>query len=124
MTIQRNPARLFATLGILSLCLALLFGVVLPPLNGHAIERHDDGAFRAHQHVSENGGDWCRWECKDGRVRYICPINGKGPNLFAVVVLAGDELTEYRLVTAFICRADYALSLKETGKNPWRFLHP
>ena len=120
MTIQRNPARLFATLGILSLCFALLFGVVLPPLNGHSVQRHNDDAFFAHKHVSENGGDWCRWQCKDGRVRYICPIDGSPKNLFAVVVLSsGGEI-----VTSFICRQDYAISIKESGTNPWRFLHP
>ena len=121
MTIQRrNPARLLATLGILSLCLVLLFGVVLPPLNGHAVERHASDAVRAYNYVRDNGGEHNCWQCRDGRLRYICAIDGSPKNLFAVVVLspAGE------IVTSFICRQDYAKSQIDNGENPWRFLHP
>ena len=98
----------------------ILLGVALPPLNTHAVERHASDAVRAYNYVKQNGGEHNCWQCKDGRLRYICPIDGSPQNLFAVVVLspAGS------LVTAFICRQDYAATITETGSNPWHYTHP
>ena len=105
-----------------------LFGVVLPPLNSHAVDRHAGQAVRAYNHVKKNGGDHCRWECTDGRIRYDCPMDNKennGVSLWAVVVLAvGAVAGTSRLITAFICRQDYAYSIREQGTNPWRITHP
>ena len=120
-TINIKP---FAVLALI----LIVFGVVLPALNSHAIQRHHDGAIRAYNHVKNNGGDHCRWECADGRIRYICPLDNRqnnGASLFAVVVLvAGAAAGSLKLVTAFICRQDYARSIAETGKNPWHITHP
>ena len=106
----------------------IAMGVILPALNNHAVERHANDAIRAYNHVKKNGSEHCRWECSDGRIRYICPLNHRetnGVSLYAVVVLiAGATAGTYKLVTAFICRKDYAKSLTEKGKNHWQITHP
>ena len=108
----------------ITMCIIILLGVILPPLNQHARDRHPNGqASRAYNHVKKNGGEYCRWECSDGRIRYICPLDNKetnGISLWAVVVLvAGSVAGTHRIITAFICRQDYAYSIREQGHNPW-----
>jgi len=114
---SKIPLLLFAIIGI------LLLGVILPPLNQHARDRHGGQANRAYNYVKKNGGEYCRWECTDGRIRYICPMDNKetgGVSLWAVVVLAiATTATGYKMVTAFICRQSYAYSIREQGHNPW-----
>ena len=119
---RKYPFKILLMVMILFAAL-LLLGVVLPPLNQHARDRHAGQAARAYNHVKKNGGDHCRWECSDGRIRYVCPLDNKetgGVSLWAVVVLAGSVLAgTYRIVTAFICRQSYAYSIREQGTNPW-----
>ena len=100
-----------------------LFGVVLPPLNSHAVDRHAGQAVRAYNHVKNNGGPGDKWDCPDGRTRWVCALmdkDGLKKGLFAVVVLAASG----SLVTAFICRKDYAKSISDSAANPWRITHP
>jgi hypothetical protein len=97
--------------------------VSLPPLNGHAVDRHAGQAVRAWKHVKNNGGPGDRWDCPDGRIRWVCGLTdkeGKAKGLFAVVVIAATG----GLITAFICNQSYAKSITDQGKNPWKLNHP
>jgi len=107
---------------ILALIL-IVFGVVLPPLNGHAVERHADQAIRAWNHVRDNGGPGDKWECPDGRTRWICALTdpkSRAKGLFAVVVISAAG----GLITAFICRKDYASSIAAQSKCDFHIDHP
>jgi len=102
---------------------AILLLVALPPLNGHALQRHYEGAIRAWKYVSEHGGPGDRYDCKDGRTRWICAIREQvkdKKDLWAVVVLSAAG----GLITAFLCSHDYAKSMIENADNPWKIKHP
>lgn len=82
----------------------------------HADQRHGADAETARQVVQEKG-EYCRWDCPDGRTRYVCPAD---KHQFAVVVLEG--LTE---ITAFITGDQaYVQNIIAPCKNPWRLSHP
>lgn len=106
---------------LMAVVVIILMGVALPPINEHAIVRHDDDAWTAYNHVQNNGNEWHCWKCADGRLRYVCPISGPKA-VFAVVVL---EPT-FQLVTAFTCDQDYAKGItgNEKNFNPWHDPHP
>jgi len=99
MTTTRNHSLCYL------LALAVLFAVVLPAINTHAVARHANDAITAYNFVRDNGEPGNRHDCEDGRTRWICEM-GQGRNgkqLCAVVVVAGVSL-----VTAFVCRKRYA----------------
>ena len=85
----------------------------LPPLTAHAL-RHED-AQEAFDWVSKHGR-YCRYQCPDGRTRYVC---GMSDHRWAVVVVEAA-----RLVTAFTTDQDYAKGIVDTCHNPWRMAHP
>lgn len=87
--------------------------VPLPTLSAHAL-RHEDAAL-AWEWV-QGHGQFCRWECPDGRTRWACGMPG---DRWAIVVVESE-----RLITAFTTNHDYALSVIEGCYNPWRYAHP
>ena len=89
-------------------------GVMLPELTEHALEHAD--ARAAWEWVGNNGA-YCRYDCPDGRTRYVCGMpNGR----WAVVVLGATQ----KLITAFTADQDYARGIIDGCRNPWRFVHP
>jgi hypothetical protein len=88
--------------------------VELPPLTAHALE-HPDSRL-AWDHVRRNGA-YCRYDCPDGRTRYVC---GMPDHSWAVVVLSAAD----RLITAFTTDQEYARGIIDGCQNPWRFVHP
>jgi hypothetical protein len=62
-----------------------------------------------------------RFDCKDGRVRYIVPTP---LHKWAFVVL---DPTASRVITAFWADQDYVVGQIDfcgPGANPWRYAHP
>lgn len=84
--------------------------------NRHAEERHGLAeAEEARQWVQSNG-QFCRWQCPDGRDRFACGMPG---GRWAVVVLEGTAE-----VTAFITDDHgYIRSIIDPCSNPWRYSH-
>ena len=80
----------------------------------HAGAKHGTEALQAIRTV--NGSRFCRWDCNDGRQRYVCR---GAENMFAIVVMEGA-----RVVTAFMSTQMYATGITtDPGcKNPWRML--
>lgn len=121
---KTNPlAYLFLFLALCLIALALLHAVsTLPPLNGHARQRHQENAERAYQYVqalTPEQADHCKWSCTDGRDRYVCGMPG---GEWAIVVLDGANL-----VTAFVTDQDYAKKIIDDwgdSCNHWHYAHP
>ena len=87
---------------------------VLPDLTEHALAHPD--AREAYEWTQHHGA-FCRYECPDGRTRFVCPMAG---NRWAVVVLGVTQ----RLITAFKTDQDYARGIIDQCRNPWRMAHP
>jgi len=89
--------------------------VDLPALGAHALLHSD--AKMAWDWVRQKGV-FCKWDCRDGRDRYVCPMRG---GRFAVVV--ADAV---RVVTAFTTNQSYAKDVTDDPRcsNPWRLKHP
>jgi hypothetical protein len=90
--------------------------VDLPPLSAHALE-HGEDAQAAWNWVRRHGRT-CRWDCPDGRTRYVC---GMPKNIWAIVVVEGGDL-----VTAFTGDQDYAKGATEGCRNGYWYgaAHP
>ena len=88
--------------------------VELPPLTEHAL-RHAD-AKAAWNHVRQHG-TYCRYDCPDGRTRYVC---GMPDHAWAIVVISARNT----LITAFTSDQEYARDIIDACRNPWRFVHP
>ena len=110
---------LFAVAFVLILVLATGYGLVLCADNltkNHADIKHGQDALAVRAWIAGHG-DYCRWECPDGRTRFVCDM-GRGK--WAIQVLEDDIE-----VTAFICSSQgCALSIIEGCTNPWHMAHP
>jgi len=109
---------------LILLIMGILFMVSLPPLNGHAIAKHDNEAFEVWDFVKKNG-DYCEWKGVDGRLRYVCEMPD---GFFAIVVLAVITVWQGRkcikkkiLVTAFKGDPHTAESIKKSSKNTYSY---
>ena len=100
---------------LLALLLAVVAVVALPALTEHAL-RHAD-ARDAWDWVARNG-DYCKYNCPDGRTRWVCGMAGRGQR-WAIVVIQAE-----RLITAFVADQDYARTVIDGCYAEWRFLHP
>jgi hypothetical protein len=87
---------------------------MLPELTEHALEHAD---ARAAWEWVGNHGAYCRYDCPDGRTRFVC---GMPDGRWAVVVLGVTQ----KLITAFTSDQDYARDIIDGCRNPWRFVHP
>ena len=87
--------------------------VQLPELSPHAL-RHEDA--QAAWRWVEGHGRFCRYDCNDGRTRYVCAMP---QNRWAIVVLEAGQL-----ITAFTGDQDYAKGAMSGCRNPWHFAHP
>jgi hypothetical protein len=95
----------------------------LPPLNDHAVDKHGEDAVKAWAQI--NGLDnirKCRYRCKDGRDRYVCPMPGEFYR-WAIAVVEGEDL-----ITSFIADPDYARHVIDSSgcNNPFHYrnAHP
>ena len=81
----------------------------------HAGAKHGSEAYEAINTV--NKSRYCRWDCTDGRERYVCAGNN---NLWAIVVTEGAKV-----ITAFMSTQEYAHNVTERPgcSNPWRLAH-
>ncbi len=104
---------------LLLCCVGLLFfgfaGSI--QVSTHAVAKHGSDAILASQWVSTHGGPGNRWDCRDGRQRWIVPY---GAHEWAIVVM--EDTTQ---ITAFITGdQDYVLKQHE-GCNQWQnWAHP
>jgi len=90
--------------------------VALPTLSAHAL-LHSDA--KAAWDCVRHKGRFCKWDCRDGRTRYLCPMEERG--VWAIVVTEGAN----RLVTAFTGDQDYVNGVADNGcHNPWKMAHP
>lgn len=88
--------------------------VELPELTEHALAHAD--AREAYGWVEQHG-QYCKFDCPDGRTRFVC---GMSNNRWAVVVVG----VAGRLVTAFTADQAYARGIIDECRNPWRMSHP
>jgi len=113
---RTNSNAVFLLLAIVCIIIGFL-SMTLPPLSEHAFSKHDSDALTAYKIVEQHGNDYNCFECKDGRTRYVCPAPN---NLYAVVVMVPEKV-----ITAFLCRQEYAKTITEMGSNPFRdVIHP
>ncbi len=124
MTQVQGRSRVFlAMLVIVGLVILSRFTVVLDgkslEVSDHAIERHGDDVNVALQAVTgcEPG---CRYECQDGRTRYVNRFKQDGKWKWAVVVTESE-----RVVTSFITESQnyIATTLSDNGCSNG-FAHP
>jgi len=111
--------------GLVGLVFIGLIGPALTPRTspnidlGHADRKHGQDAQIARDWVQRHG-EYCRWECPDGRTRYVCPMKGEYSGHWAIVVMEG--VVE---ITAFLTDSqEYVRRVIEPCHNPWRLSHP
>jgi hypothetical protein len=112
-------------LGAASLVVVNVVGVMdtieaaIEEVNAHAWERHGKAAVEAKRYVdSLDNAEHCKWECPDGRDRYVCAM--QPAREWAIVVYEAGEL-----VTAFVTEDQaYVNAVIEPCLNPWRYAHP
>ena len=87
----------------------------LPPITEHG-KLHENW-HSAYNYINNNG-KFCKYECPDGRTRYICGTPDGG---WAIAVV--DKLVT---ITAYMTNQKYARKLiDESGcSNPYRYNHP
>lgn len=91
--------------------------VALPAINQHARDRHGEEAQMAADIVAQRG-KFHRWQCRDGRDRYMVPA---GMGRWAFVVVQG-----YNFITSFMTTdAEYIAGEQNSdrcrGTNPFAF---
>lgn len=112
-----RPRQNSVSLWLALVCMGLVLAVTLPALAPHAIERHGTQALVATQWVAAHGGPGNRWDCRDGRQRWIVPY---GAREWAIVVVEGAVQ-----VTAFITSdQDYVNKMHEGCKQWQNWAHP
>ena len=116
-TSRISPIGLLAGVFIIVALGIVLLNLSNISVSAHAVERHGDQAIIATQWVATHSGPGHRWDCKDGRQRWIVPYNA---HEWAIVVL--DGLTQ---VTAFITDdQDYVVKQHEGCKRWQNWAHP
>lgn len=92
----------------------------IPALNDHAVERHGQKATSAWEYVLSLGPAnlFCRYQCPDGRTRYICPMES---GHWTMVVLEDGYL-----ITSFVVNQSYAKGEIDKCKNRYHYrnAHP
>lgn len=115
-----GPFTLIFFVGILLLAFVILMSG-LPALNDHAVERHESAAVDAWGYINSlPSKDFCKWQCNDGRTRYMC--NVRGTDNWAVAVVEDGQL-----ITAFLATQHYARGIIEgagCNANPLHYNHP
>ena len=92
-------------------------------VSDHAYERHGSDVEVAIGAVA-NCGEPCRYQCKDGRVRYVNRTEVDGKSLWVIVVRAG---LHGKVITAFVTELDSYVqrTLSENGcDNGYGPIHP
>lgn len=140
MTTSRTPARMFCILAFL-VCLFLIgrgltaattvvgdFPRVMPrgraadaelpeTPNAHARIKHPDAQFALDW--VRNNGLYCRYDCTDGRTRFVCEIDRQNgdPRRWAIVVLATES---WELITSFTTTDDVYVEnvIRQCGTHP------
>jgi hypothetical protein len=89
-------------------------------IDDHADVKHGSDAQAARDWIASNGGPGCKWECPDGRTRYVCRTD---TGRWAIVVINTVTRVE---VTAFMTDSqDYIQGCIAGGDNPWHYgSHP
>jgi hypothetical protein len=123
LTNNRNgviPILLLLTLLVVFITLSLPIGIPnerevdLPQLSAHALLHIDS---RLAWNWVRNNGKYCKYDCDDGRTRYVC---GMPENRWAIVVLDA-----FGIVTSFTADQAYAKDVIDNGcHNPYRIAHP
>lgn len=107
----------FAVLAFLITAVLAVNGLRNVVPSQHALQKHGTDAEVALEWVRTFGKGWHRWDCRDGRTRWIVPMDD---GRWAIAVFEGSVN-----ITAFITgNKDYVLRIKE-GCQQWQNVaHP
>lgn len=116
-TRRSNPVGLLAVLVIVATAGIVLLNLGNISVCTHALDRHGNDAVIATEWVNTHGTGGNRWDCNDGRQRWIVPY---GSTAWAIVVMEAGEQ-----ITAFITDdQDYVVKQHDGCKQWQNWAHP